>query len=116
MADAADATLLNSLVLVLLSRNPTRRPKKWGNHCPLCLLLYFRYGAFDHFSVLGGAATCSEGFVNSFLKVTLVYLGNMAAAVQPSGPGELSENIFKWPPHPVDETLPFQSYLRGIPL
>ena len=44
---------------------------------------------FDHLwsepqyeSLLGGAVTCSEGFVTVFLKVPLACLGSMAAAVQ----------------------------------
>ena len=32
--------------------------------------------------LLGGAATCSEGFVICFLKVSLACLGSMAAAIQ----------------------------------
>ena len=58
--------------------------------------------------VLGGAATCLEGFVICFLRVPLACLGSMAAAVkQAHGPGELSENSLqnlrnKWPPHPVE--------------
>ena len=35
--------------------------------------------------LLGGEATCSEGFVMCFLKVPLACLGSRAAAVQPSG-------------------------------
>ena len=34
--------------------------------------------------VLGGAATCSEGFAIFFLKVPLACMGSMAAAVQPN--------------------------------
>ena len=55
-----------------------------------------------------GAATCSEGFVNCFLRVGL--LGCNAAAMLPKQ-GELSENILvqnlrnKWPPHPVDDGI-----------
>ena len=53
--------------------------------------------------ILGGAATCSEGFATCFLKVPVACLGSIAAAVQP---GELSENILqnlrnKWPSHLV---------------
>ena len=39
--------------------------------------------------ILGGAATCSEGFVICFLKVSLACLGSMAAAVQPTARGTL---------------------------
>ena len=38
-------------------------------------------------TLLGGAATCSEGFVMCFLRVPLACLGSMAAAVQPNGLG-----------------------------
>ena len=37
--------------------------------------------------LLGGEATCSEGFVMCFLKVPLACLGSMAAAVQPNSLG-----------------------------
>ena len=37
--------------------------------------------------LLGGAATCSEGFVLRFLKVPLACLGSMAAAVQTNSLG-----------------------------
>ena len=43
----------------------------------------------------GGEATCSEGFVVSFLKVPHASWSSMAAAVQPNGPGRLSENILQ---------------------
>ena len=46
-------------------------------------------------SVLGGAATCSEGFVTCFLKVPLACLGCMAAAVQPNSLGTLEKKIHK---------------------
>ena len=46
-------------------------------------------------SVLGGAATLSEGFVISFLKVPLACLGCMAAAVQPSGLGNSRKFVYK---------------------
>ena len=46
-------------------------------------------------SVLGGAATCSEGFVTCFLKVPLACLGCMAAAVQPSGLGNSRKFVYK---------------------
>ena len=66
-----------------------------------------------HCAVLGGAATCSEGFVICFLKVPLACLFSMAATGQPNTQytiqpiaWELSENISqnlrnKWPPHLV---------------
>ena len=57
-------------------------------------------------AILGGAATCSEGFVICFLQVPLACLGSTAAAVQPNSNGKLSEKskkklLNKWPPHPV---------------
>ena len=39
--------------------------------------------------ILGGAATCYGGFVICFLKVPLVCLGSMGAAVQPNSLGTL---------------------------
>ena len=53
-------------------------------------------------TLLGGAATCSEGFLICFLKVPFDCLGSMAAAVMP---GELSEKNLrnKWLPHPIQE-------------
>ena len=45
--------------------------------------------------VLGGAATCSEGFVICFLKVPLACLGNMAAAVQPNSLGNSQKKVNK---------------------
>ena len=47
------------------------------------------------FSILGGAATCVQGFVISFLKVPLACLGCMAAAVQPSGLGNSQKFVYK---------------------
>ena len=62
-------------------------------------------GFFCFNYLLGGAATCSEGFVISFLKVPLACLGNMASAVQPNGLGTFQKSLQnlqnKWPPHPV---------------
>ena len=46
--------------------------------------------------VLGGAATCSEGFVIYFLKVPLACLGSlgsMAAAVQPNSLGNSQKKV-----------------------
>ena len=58
--------------------------------------------------VLGGAATCSKGFVNCFLRVPQA-VGQYCTALPccPSKQGEFLENILqnlrnKWPPHPVD--------------
>ena len=45
--------------------------------------------------ILGGAATCSEGFVTCFLKVSLVSLGSMAAAVQPNSLGNSQKRVNK---------------------
>ena len=45
--------------------------------------------------LLGGAATCSEGFVICFLKVPLASLSSMAAAVQPNSLGTLSKHFTK---------------------
>ena len=45
--------------------------------------------------ILGGAATCSEGFEICFLKVPLACLGSMAAAVQPSSLGTLRKHFTK---------------------
>ena len=45
--------------------------------------------------LVGGAATCSEGFVISFLKVSLACLGCMTAAVQPSGLGNSQKFVYK---------------------
>ena len=59
--------------------------------------------------VLGGEATCSEGFVNSFLRVPQAVGLYTEAAMLPkqAGGGGLLENILqnlrnKWPPHPVE--------------
>ena len=46
-------------------------------------------------AILGGAATCSEGFVVCFLKVPLACLGSMAAAVQPNSPGNSQKTVNK---------------------
>ena len=46
-------------------------------------------------SVLGGAATCSEGFVTCFLKVPLACLGGMEAAVEPNSLGSLRKHFTK---------------------
>ena len=45
--------------------------------------------------LLGGEATCSEGFVMCFLKVPLACLGSRAAAVQPSSLGNSQKNVYK---------------------
>ena len=45
--------------------------------------------------LLGGAATCSEGFVICFPKVSLSCLGSMAAAVQPNGLGNSQKRVNK---------------------
>ena len=57
---------------------------------------------FDHLwsepqyeSLLGGAVTCSEGFVTVFLKVPLACLGSMAAAVQHNSLGTLRKHFTK---------------------
>ena len=42
-----------------------------------------------------GAATCSEGFVICFWKVTLACLGSLAAAVQPNGLGNSQKKGYK---------------------
>ena len=44
---------------------------------------------------MGGAATCSEGFVACFLKVPLACLGSMAAALQPNSLGTLRNHFTK---------------------
>ena len=49
----------------------------------------------SRFALLGGVATCSEGFVICFLKVPLVCLGSMAAAVQPNGLGNFQKTVYK---------------------
>ena len=46
-------------------------------------------------NVLGGVATCSEGFVLCFLKVPLAWLGSMAAAVQPDGLWNSPKTFYK---------------------
>ena len=53
-------------------------------------LPYFSLGCRHYLVclILGGAATCSEGFLICFLKVPFDCFGSMAAAVMP---GELSE-------------------------
>ena len=45
--------------------------------------------------LLGGAATCSEGFLICFLKVPLACLGSMEAAVQPNGLGNSQKTVYK---------------------
>ena len=42
-----------------------------------------------------GTATCSKGFVISFLKVPLACLGSMAAAVQPNGLWNSQKTFYK---------------------
>ena len=44
---------------------------------------------------LGGAATCSEGFVICFIKVPLAYLNSMAAAVYPNSLWNSQKNKHK---------------------
>ena len=44
--------------------------------------------------LLGGAATCSKGFVICFLKIPLACLGSMAAAVQPNSLGKTVYKTF----------------------
>ena len=46
-------------------------------------------------TLLGGAATCSEGFVTCFLKVPLACLGGMEAAVEPNSLGSLRKHFTK---------------------
>ena len=45
--------------------------------------------------VLGGAATCSKGFVICFLKVPLACLGSMSVTVQPNSLGTLRKHFTK---------------------
>ena len=45
--------------------------------------------------VLGGAATCSKGFVICFLNVPLTCLGSMAIAVQPNSLGTHRKHFTK---------------------
>ena len=45
--------------------------------------------------ILGGAATCSEGFVICFIKVPLAYLNSMAAAVYPNSLWNSQKNKHK---------------------
>ena len=59
-----------------------------------------RYGTADsigqkRWHVLGGVATCSEGFVTCFLKVILACLISMAAAVQPNSLGTIRKQFSK---------------------
>ena len=44
---------------------------------------------------MGGAATCSEGFVICFLKVPLAFLGSMAAAVPANSLGNSQKTFYK---------------------
>ena len=46
-------------------------------------------------NILGGAATCSEGFVICFLKVPLACLGSMSAAVQTNSLGNSQKTVYK---------------------
>ena len=76
-------------------------------------------------SIPGGAATCSEGFVVSFLKVPLACWGSSVAAVQPNNLGNSQKTYFKtsrikWPPHLVlrfkfTADLRTFSYLATVP-
>ena len=50
---------------------------------------------FFHIFVLGGAATCSEGFLICFLRVPPACFGNMAAAVQPNDLGNFQKTVNK---------------------
>ena len=47
------------------------------------------------YSVLGAAATCSEGFAICFLEVPHAGLGSMAAAVQPNSLGNSQKKVNK---------------------
>ena len=55
-----------------------------GSHQQYPSLFADRADFWKGWYVLGGAATCSEGFVIRFRKVGLVCLDSMAAAVQPN--------------------------------
>ena len=46
-------------------------------------------------TLLGGAATCSEGLVICFPRVPLACLGCMAAALQPKSLGNSQETVYK---------------------
>ena len=63
----------------------------------ILLLLWIILGASYKTSldVLGGAATCSEGFVICFIKVPLACLGSMAIAVQPNSLGNSQKKVIK---------------------
>ena len=54
-----------------------------------------KYVLLTETDILGGAATCSEGFVLCFLKVPLACWGSMAAAVQPNSLGTLRKRLTK---------------------
>ena len=60
--------------------------------------------------VLGGAATCFEGFVICFLKVPLACLGSVAAAVQPNSLGTLGKHFTK----PLEQVAAQPRSLRFI--
>ena len=45
--------------------------------------------------LLGGASTCSGGFVNCFLRVPFACLGSMAAVVQPNNLGNSQKTVYK---------------------
>ena len=66
-------------------------------HDPLFHNYHLRLTRIDFLAcdILVGAATCSEGFVICFLKVSLACLGSMAAAVQPKAWGTLRKQFTK---------------------
>ena len=57
-----------------------------------------------------GAATCSEGFLICFLKLSLAGLGSMADAVQPNSLGTLRKHVTK----PSEQVAASPSRLWGI--
>ena len=54
-----------------------------------------------------GTATCSKGFVISFLKVPLACLGSMAAAVQPNGLWNSQKTFYKTFFHNLTPSTPY---------
>ena len=88
----------NNVSQPLLDKSNLMPRERWRPRPEMNLSYYLSLARYDHYTakyLLGGAATCSEGFVMCFLKIPLACMGSMAAAVLPNGLGNFQKFVYK---------------------
>ena len=89
----------------------TREMKAYLQQGKACLTILVGAPTFQDNVVLGGAATCSKGFVTCFVKVPLACLGSLGATVQPTAWGTLRKQFKK----PLELRMGRGRVVRGDP-